>query len=492
MVFLVVEFAHTPFGSEFRKHLADTGEDFIFLDMDLQGSRSETPSFILESSFRGKEPLVVYGADERGAGGFAPIGFSKMSSAEYRAFSTSLDRVYLSPLSSFQRELLFDGWLSGWNSVLSNMDSPVKGAVFTSSPHFPWDLALAKVVQEHGGKVYSFHPSAANGVSLLAEISGAQIERFVSFDEALPVPPSELLGVSENDRILFSKKINQRLLGNRPRGNLKGNLSPLPGIKFLARWARYVLDYKARPYWSGSCWEILILTFRWNSRRKRLLDWLGKTGISQVPATPFAYFALHFQPERSTTPEAGDYWYQVRAIRALRASLPKDLSIIVGEHPRQLHARQPDLRQLLFRDVEFYNQILKIPDVRLASWSLSGDQLLPEASLVATCTGSSAWEAMELGIPAVVFGKTWYSMSAGCVDATDRTDLGPPLARLLKMSRDNVKTSRQQAVDFAVSHGLPSAPYGGRGATITDDEAKLSRAAVSAQRLMAVIRDLSR
>ena len=49
----------------------------------------------------------------------------------------------------------------------------------------------------------------------------------------------------------------------------------------------------------------------------------------------FVYFALHFEPERTTTPD-GDYFHdQFLALVTLRKIVPMDVLIYVKEHPSQ-------------------------------------------------------------------------------------------------------------------------------------------------------------
>ena len=49
----------------------------------------------------------------------------------------------------------------------------------------------------------------------------------------------------------------------------------------------------------------------------------------------FVYFALHFEPERTTNPDGGFFHDQFLAIIHLRKILPEDVNIFVKEHPSQ-------------------------------------------------------------------------------------------------------------------------------------------------------------
>ena len=49
----------------------------------------------------------------------------------------------------------------------------------------------------------------------------------------------------------------------------------------------------------------------------------------------YVYYALHYEHERSTNPDGGDYHDQFRVIQSLRSMLPKSIKILVKEHPSQ-------------------------------------------------------------------------------------------------------------------------------------------------------------
>lgn len=199
----------------------------------------------------------------------------------------------------------------------------------------------------------------------------------------------------------------------------------------------------------------VLLAVKWRANRAELLKVMDQVGLRANPKKDFLYFALHFQPERSTIPEAGDFWFQLNAIRKLRCALPDSMEVVVGEHPRQILLPTPDLRQTLFRSQAFYRQIAAMPGVSLAHWSLEGSSLLEKAKIVATCTGSSAWEAMQLGIPSVVFGLRYYTMSGSCLRADDSENLQTDIRFLLRKKPEEVLSGCQFVYDFTEKHGVP-------------------------------------
>lgn len=130
------------------------------------------------------------------------------------------------------------------------------------------------------------------------------------------------------------------------------------------------------------------------------------------PSIKRLYFAMHFQPERSTTPEGGAFADQGLAMRLLAFSLPKGWEMVIKDHPRQYEVgtkAQPTAA--LYRPPGFFEELLTDERVSLASLEVASEELIASATAVATITGSSGWEALRAGKPSIVLGRPWY---AGC------------------------------------------------------------------------------
>ena len=89
---------------------------------------------------------------------------------------------------------------------------------------------------------------------------------------------------------------------------------------------------------------------------------------------------------------------QLSVIESLAKSLPADMILVVKEH----------LPMLGCRKLEFYRRIMEMPRVVLVNPFLSGTHIVKNASLVAVITGTAAWEAIRLQIPALVIGNSPY------------------------------------------------------------------------------------
>lgn len=114
---------------------------------------------------------------------------------------------------------------------------------------------------------------------------------------------------------------------------------------------------------------------------------------------PFIYFPLHFEPEASTMVFAPKFANQLLLIEQIARSMPAGYRLLVKEHIPNT-GRRPH---------HFYHRLTKIPDVELISPFENSFQLIQDAKLVVTITGTAGWESILLKKPTMIFGQTQYN-----------------------------------------------------------------------------------
>jgi len=118
-------------------------------------------------------------------------------------------------------------------------------------------------------------------------------------------------------------------------------------------------------------------------------------------SSPYVYFPLHFQPERSTIVAVPFYQNQLEVIKNIARSLPVDFKLYVKEHPIQV--------KYGWRRISFYKTIMVMPNVELIHPSISNEFLLKNCSLVITIGGTPGLEAAFFKKPSIVFTDVGYS-----------------------------------------------------------------------------------
>lgn len=171
---------------------------------------------------------------------------------------------------------------------------------------------------------------------------------------------------------------------------------------------------------------------------------------------PYVYFALHYQPERTTVPDGGFLSDQLNLVAMVSRSLPRGWMLFVKEHPRQFRR---GLTWHKGRNIEFYSQLLRLPSVQLVPLDVSSEQLIQNCRVAATVTGTTGWEAVQIGRPALVFGYPWYINCPGVHRITNadecRTFLDQ-VANNLVTIRDQDTKAYLQLLDKFTFRACPS------------------------------------
>jgi hypothetical protein len=154
-------------------------------------------------------------------------------------------------------------------------------------------------------------------------------------------------------------------------------------------------------------------------KRELLREYLQRCGDLDFKG-PFIFVALHYQPEQTTSPTGSVFVDQAVMIDMLARSVPADWLIYVKEHPFQFFPSSLGERS---RSVEFYDDLLAHPNVRLVPWSVSPFELIDHAQAVATVTGTTGIEAALRGRPVLAFGYAWYRDCEGVFYTPDVASL---------------------------------------------------------------------
>ena len=165
--------------------------------------------------------------------------------------------------------------------------------------------------------------------------------------------------------------------------------------------------YFSSVYYPINPYKIGYFHRRWvqYSRRRNLKkQFLAACEVVDLKA-PYVFFALCFEPERTTNPDGGVFHDQLAALAAVRAFTPSKYKIFVKEHPSQFLRADRGSRG---RSPLFYKAARALEGVHFVEPIVSSSALTKKAAFVATVSGSVAVEAAILGKKALIFGDVWY------------------------------------------------------------------------------------
>ena len=152
--------------------------------------------------------------------------------------------------------------------------------------------------------------------------------------------------------------------------------------------------------------------------RKRFID---KNSTKELKVNEkYAYFPLQFEPERTVLIASPFYTNQLEILKNIAKSLPVHYFLYIKEHPSQSSNN--------WRKIEYYKQILQIPNVKFIHPSISSLILVKNSDLVVTITGTVGLEAAFFQKPSIVFGDSIFS-DLSCVHRVKNLEELPRIIR---------------------------------------------------------------
>lgn len=155
------------------------------------------------------------------------------------------------------------------------------------------------------------------------------------------------------------------------------------------------------PYRYGILLRLFNQFYRRYNLKKSLFNSIEFVDLNEK----YVYFPLHFEPERTTNPDGGEYHDQFKALVKLREFVPKNINIVIKEHPSQIYVGNKGSRG---RSPLFYQLIKNIKGVKFVDFNLNSIDLIKKSELVVSITGTVALEAAILGKKSITFGSVWY------------------------------------------------------------------------------------
>lgn len=160
----------------------------------------------------------------------------------------------------------------------------------------------------------------------------------------------------------------------------------------------------------------------------------------------FVYVPLHYQPERTSSPQGDIFVDQILMIEIIADSLPDDWVVYVKEHPSQWWLKT-GINYSSCRYPGYYRRIAQLKNVFLVPIFTSTYDLMNKSQAVITLTGTACWEALMRLKPAIVFGYPWYR---DC-PALFKADSAESCKEALRKIKDGFSVKEQDIIVFLKS-----------------------------------------
>ena len=286
---------------------------------------------------------------------------------------------------------IFNMFISFFSEIIANNN--IHLVIFDDVPHGGAAFVLYEVARSLGIRTLILSQALFPNKFLYIE----QIKEYGNFpnmDTVFPNPWITLPKQHEKNLCYMKEEPKQRLQSLRAFYNSISNGGDLGALaKTISRNLPLELLYKAA------------LLYDKYYRQKIYLRNLKKN-FNDPPnfQSRYVYFALHLQPEMTTSMLGDLYEDQAIAIERLARFVGPDCNIYVKENPKQ---------DFHMRSQWFIDRLRQISNVKLISPQIDTYALTKHSLFVATITGTVGWEAITGGKNALIFGRAWYKNLPG-------------------------------------------------------------------------------
>lgn len=163
----------------------------------------------------------------------------------------------------------------------------------------------------------------------------------------------------------------------------------------------------------------MIVNQKWRFQSRSGEEWnrsqyqfIKRTHFDAKILKPYVFVGLHKQPESSVEVFGRYYEDQLQNIKNLWRALPSGWKILVKEHTNAIGDRPPS----------FYKALKALPNVILIDEHTNSYEIIKNANLVASITGTICYEAALMNIPSVTFAPVFFNKINSCRQIT-LTDL---------------------------------------------------------------------
>jgi len=200
---------------------------------------------------------------------------------------------------------------------------------------------------------------------------------------------------------------------------------------FFQMLSAYLLDKHRDDYQNIKPWHYLVDRIK---RKTRVLIGFDDLYDEANLKEDFAFFPLQYEPEASMMLYAPFYSDQLWLIKQIAQSLPLHYKLYVKEHPVMFG----------YRPRQYYKELKKIPNVKLIRPEVPNFDLIQNAKLITTNTGTAGWEATLLKKPVITFGNAFYNT----LPIIKRCRAIEDLPRLIKEQLENFHYDEKPLIHF--------------------------------------------
>jgi hypothetical protein len=332
-------------------------------------------------------------------------------------------------LNLFDRFRVFHSHLAKWNKLIHDLKPDY--IFHPEIPHFLSDYALLLVARMHKiPTIMCYFTKFRRGIVFTADIHDKKKLPLAYDNSKLPISEtvkkyidkikSPKYEIQEREALFFKRSIevgvffwNYSMLKNLVKIILNGHA----GRKSYSHYLLRDTHFGQAPTLTN--FSEHMRTWKMGFKNLANREFYNKNSSKLDMSQKFVYFASSYQPERTTSPDAGAYVDLVYLLHLVRSLLPAEVKIYYKEHPRCF---DPKSRGALFRDEFFYRELLSISNLQLVPLEFDSYTLIDKSFCTITSTGSVGLEAALRGKQSIIWGTPWYDGIDGAFKVTTRQE----------------------------------------------------------------------
>lgn len=339
--------------------------------------------------------------------------------------------------NSFNYTLLLQEGLSKASSYLREAN-PTK-VLFTSTPHDIEAWLFFQAAHHQGKKVFVICSSTLPWRGMIKQIApdnrlGYRVIRYLHQE-----PKQKSADLSSKAKNFIKKKTGDYVTAEPGYMQKQRKIKKKIYKRVVSHFQRNFGSSSQKGLIRPSYIDLLILKYIKRIRKTRLKRAIRRCTVSGVPDQNCITFFLHYQPERTSIPEGGQYSQQAFAINVIANALPQGWSLIIKEHPSLFLLSNA----YTFRHPAFYDWIMKQPNIYFVGTSYSSFDLIDQSRAVATLTGTVGFEAICRKTPVIALGDANYKEYPGVIDLGGAKFPSYSLEFLIEQANEQLKDSNK-------------------------------------------------
>lgn len=177
---------------------------------------------------------------------------------------------------------------------------------------------------------------------------------------------------------------------------------------------------------------------------KELYKSVHRANFEDFKNQPFIFIGLHKQPEASVDVFGRYVEDQSQNIQNIWRVLPPRWNLLIKEHSNAIGDRKP----------QFYTDLMALPNVHFIDEKTDSYRLIRAAQLVVTITGTIAFEAALMQIPALTFAPTFFNRLSYCRQiTTQQLNQCSSLTKLIHELEEN-EDNRLAFSNYLIKHSF--------------------------------------